>query len=728
MTIERPTFHESWYRVAQLRPRLSLNVQIHRQHFRGQIWYVLENASNNEFSRISPEGYRFMGMLDGRRTVAEAWRICNEQLGDMAPTQGEAIQLLGQLYSANLLRAELAPDTESLFNRYRKRIRRQVQGYLINILFIRIPLLDPDHFLDRWVGVVGRVFNWYGLILWSILVIAGLYVVIGSLDEFVRQTSDILAPGNLILLYLCMVLIKVLHEFSHSFACKKFGRLNGTGGQVHIMGVMFLVFFPLPYMDASSAWAFRQKWQRAMVGAAGMMAELLIAAIAAMVWVSTSAGTVHAIARNLIFIASVSTLLFNGNPLLRFDGYYILSDLLEIPNLGQRSLSYLYYLVRHYCWGLKHAQSPAHSLGECIWFVFYGVASTIYRVYISIRILLFLNNRLPPELFMVVPVFALAAIIGWVLVPLGRFLQYLTTGADLTRKRVRAVGSTLAAFSLLLAGFGAVPLPDHCRIEGIVEPVRFGFIHTEADGFVVDFLPSGTNVTPDGPQLIKATNPVLEAEEKVLLAERRRLEAKRRLAQTRETAEAQILDEQIAAINEKIERIGEQLSSLDLRSPLRGMWVAPGIEAIKGAYLRRGQRIGLVAGLDEMLIRAAAGQKVSATLIEQAYKDVEIRAKSRPDLEFQGTIKKIYPAGQGSLPSAALGYAAGGSMPTRLQDPSGKEAAEKFFEIRVQPNSGGAVRLFHGQRVIVRFKMPSKPLLARWWLSLRRLFQRRFRI
>src|SRR4030042_1403923 len=98
MAVERPTFHESWYRVAPLRPRLLSTVQVHRQHFRGQMWYVLENPSNNEFSRISETAWRFIGMLDGRRTVADVWRACNEQFGDAAPTQGEAIQLLGQLY------------------------------------------------------------------------------------------------------------------------------------------------------------------------------------------------------------------------------------------------------------------------------------------------------------------------------------------------------------------------------------------------------------------------------------------------------------------------------------------------------------------------------------------------------------------------------------------------------------------------------------------------------
>lgn len=728
MAVDRPTFHEAWYRVAELRPRLLSSVRIYRQHFRGQMWYVLENPTNNKFSRLSTEAYRFTALLDGHCTVADVWQICNEQLGDAAPTQAEVIRLLGQLYCTNLLHAELPPDTESLFNRYRRRIRREVQGYLMSLLFIRIPLLDPDHFLDRWVGVLGWLFSWFAMVLWLILMATGLYFVIGNIGELVRQSSDVLAPDNLILLYLSLVLIKVCHEFGHAFACKKFGRLSGNGGQVHTMGVMFLVFFPLPYMDASSAWAFRRKWHRVVVGAAGMIVELAIAAIAAVVWANTSTGTLHIIAYNLIFIASVSTVIFNGNPLLRFDGYYILSDLLEIPNLGHRSRAYLYYLVKRYCWGLKKAQSPAHSPGERAWFVVYGIASTAYRVFICIRILLFLNDRLPEELFILVPILAFGAIIGWVLVPLGRFVRYLATSAELSRTRARAVGVTLGVFALIATALGALRVPDHCRVEGIVEPVHLAIVHAASDGFVTNFMPSGASASADGQPLVRAVNPELEAEKRSLLAERRGLETRRRLAEMHEIAAAQILDEQIKALDEKISRVEFELASLDLHSPLAGTWVSPDIETTRGMYLRRGQQIGFVASLDDVLIRATAGQEVAAMLVEQAFKQVEVRVKGRPTSMLTGEIQKISPAGQELLPSQALGYAVGGTMPTLSQDPRDSRAAEMFFEIRIRPNPDSSVHLLTGQRVVARIRMPSKPLAAQWWRSLRQLFQRRFRI
>ena len=728
MAVERPTFHESWYRVAQTRPRLLSSVQVYRQHFRGQMWYVLENPSNNEFARISPDAYRFIGMLDGRRTVADVWSVCNEQLGDRAPTQGETIQLLGQLFCSNLLYAEVAPDTESLFNRYHTRVKRQIQGLFTNLLFIRIPLLDPDHFLNRWVGIFGRLYSWVGLMLWVIVITSGLYFVIGNIRELIYQGADVLAPDNLVLLYLAMIVIKTLHEFGHAFACKRFGRLNGSGGQVHVMGVMFLVFVPLPYVDASSAWAFRRKWHRVVVGISGVMVELAGAAIAAIVWANTSTGTLHIIAYNIIFVASISTLVFNGNPLLRFDAYYVLSDLVEIPNLSQRSRNYIYYVVKRHCWKLKGLHNPAHSLGERIWFVFYGIASMAYRVFICVRILLFLNDRLPKELFILVPFFAGSAVIAWVLVPFGKFVRYLATGGELARNRARAVGSTLGGVALLVACTGILRVPDYCRVEGIVEPVRLAIVHAETDGFVTGFLASDQVVSPGREALVEAVNPQLEAQKKSLGAELRGLEAKQRIAETQEVAAVQILAEQIRALQEKIARVDLELACLHLKATLSGTWVSPDIEKTGGMYLSRGQQVGLTASLDDVLVRATAGQQLAAMLVEQAFKRLEIRVKGRPDVMLTGEIEKIFPAGQEVLPSEALGYAVGGSMPTLTQDPRGTRAAEKFFEIRIRPAPDSQVRLLSGQRVIARIQMPSKPLAAQWWRSIRQLFQRRFHI
>ena len=727
MAVERPTFHESWYRVADLKPRLLASVKVYRQHFRGKMWYVLENPSNNSFSRISADAYNFIGLLDGKRTVAEVWQICNDKFGDRSPTQPEIIQLLGHLYCSNLLYAELAPDSESLFNRYHTRIKRQIQGVLSNLLFLKIPIYDPDHVLNTWLNVFGWFFSWFGFVLWLGVISAAGYFVVGNISELFHQSRDILNPQNLVFLYISVIIIKICHEFGHAFSCKRFGRLNGSGGEVHTMGIMFLIFIPLPFVDASSAWAFRRKWHRAIVGMSGVMVELFCAAIAVFIWVNTSTGTLHIIAYNIIFIASVSTLLFNANPLLRFDAYYVLSDLIEIPNLGQRAKNYIYYLVKRYSWGVKAAISPAQSFGEVVWFFFYGIASTIYRVFICVRILLFLNSRLPEELFILVPLFAGSAIIAWVIVPIFQFIKYLATSGELARNRFRAAFVTIFGLAILLASIGFVRVPEYFRIEGIVEPVNLAVVYAENNGFITDFLPSGQKVTAGKDELIKAVNHKLEADKDSLVAELGSLKARKRLEDSRDRAAAQIIEKQITVLNEKITKIENDISSLDIKASISGSWISPDIENAKGVYLKRGQQIGLVADMNELRIRAVAGQSLADILFDQIDMKVDMKVKGRPKVELTGHVEEVFPAGRKVLPSQALGYAVGGSMATEVDDPKGITAAENFFEVRVIPDDD-SIRLFSGQRIIVRIKMAPKPLLLQWYRLLRQLFQRRFHI
>ncbi len=728
MASERPTFHEAWYRVAELRPKLHFSVQVYRQFYRGQMWFVLENPANNKFSRVNRHTYHFIALLDGRRTVREAWDICNEQLGDRAPTQGEVIRVLGQLYTSNLLYAELAPDTESLFNRYHTRMKRQLQAFFTNLLFIRIPLVNPNRFLDRWVHIFGKAFHWAMLPVWIAAIATGLYFIISNLDELVAQSRDVLSPDNLIYLYFSMVLVKVFHEFSHAFACKRFGRMNESGGPVHVMGVMFLVFMPLPFVDASSAWAFKHKRHRVIVGMAGILFELFVAAIAAVVWATTSTGAVHIIAYNIIFVASVSTLVFNGNPLLRFDAYYVMSDLIEIPNLRQRSWQYYYYLVKRYLWGLKDTMNPAHTAGEKAWFSFYGIASIVYRVFICVRILLFLNDRLPEQLFILVPIFAFSALFMWVVMPVGKFIRYLAVNHELNRNRERAVATTLLVLLLLGAGLGMLKMPDYVRVEGVVEPVELAVMHADASGFVSDYLPSGTLVRPDGAPVLEETNRQLETERDVLAAEKRAIETRWRVAEQKDVTSAQIMEEKLEAVDEKIAQVQTKLSLLSKPAPFAGVWIAPDIERMRGVYLKRGERIGIVAAPDDVHVRAIAGQELAAMIVDNAQREVEMRLKGRADVLIKGRIERIFPAGDKNLPSQALGYQAGGSIATDTTDPRGIKAAENFFEIRVHPLEGHDVRLLTGQRAVVRVKVKSKPLAFQWYHYFRQLFQRRFHI
>lgn len=732
MSVDRPTFSDNWHRVAALHPRLRTVVRTYRQQYRGRMWHVLDDTTNNQFFRLDDSAYHFIALLDGRRTVADAWDIANEDLGDAAPTQGEVIRLLGQLYTSNLLHAELPPDAEQMFERYKKRIRREVGGYIASFLFLRIPLWDPNNVLKTWVRAFGWMFSPIGFALWVLLLGVGFYQIAGQWDDLVGRAVDpqwLMQTENLLLLYVCFAVVKFIHEMGHGFACVRFGQREGTSGAVHTMGIMMLVLMPVPYVDASSSWAFRSKWRRAMVAAAGMYVELAVAAVAAIVWAATDPGSVvNGLAYNIIFIASVSTLLFNANPLLRFDGYYILSDTIEVANLSGRSKQYIYYLVRKYLYGVQRTQSPAHTAGERGWLFGYGVASTIYRVIISIGILLYLSDMLPEELFPIVVLMMIGAVVAWVCVPTFKFIKYLATSPELDRTRLRAQVITGVFFVALFAGLGFIPAPDRGRADGVVEPVNMAVVHMPVDGFVDDIAPSGGNVTTDGEPVLIANNRALIAHREEMAAQLDGLRTRLRQSRSDDPAAREAYAAQIRALQTGMRRVDERIARLRVAAPLDGVWVVDDSKQRNGVFLKQGERIGLVADTGELIIRVAADQSLGPRVQRELGigATVEMRVPGAPDLAFTGTITALPKAGTSDLPSEALGYIAGGSLEVTQNERGETEAAEPFFEVHVTPDADSDLRI--GQRLTVRFTMPSRPLIVQWYRSVSELMQRRFKI
>jgi len=320
-----PMFSPSWYKVAGLQPRLRGHAEVHRHHYRGALWYVLQDRLTGRNHRLSPAAHFIVGMMDGRRTVQQVWELALEELGDDAPAQDEIIRLLGQLHSSDLLLCDVPPNTYELFQRQAKHRKLKWKQYLLSPFSLRFPLWDPDAFLKRWEPIVGRCFTPLGFWIWLAVVGSALVAGLSHWSELTQDVSDqVLAPDNLVILLVVYPLVKLLHELGHGFATRVWG------GEVHELGVMFLVFMPVPYVDASSSAAFRDRKRRMVVGAGGMLVELLLSAIALFVWLNVEPGVVRSIAYNVIFIGSVSTVLFNANPLLRFDGYFILADAIEV--------------------------------------------------------------------------------------------------------------------------------------------------------------------------------------------------------------------------------------------------------------------------------------------------------------------------------------------------------------------------------------------------------------
>ena len=472
---DRPLFSSSWYRVAGLRPRLRSHASLHRHRYRGQTWYVLENRASQRFHRLTPEAHQLIGLMDGHRTVGELWDLVCKRLGDAGPSQDEVIQLLSQLHASDVLQCDVPPDAAELLQRHERQAHREQLARVGNMFAWRMPVVDPDRFLRAAVPLVGPLFGWAGAVVWLAVVAPAVLLAGMHWTDLTGNLLDrLFSAQTLIALWLLFPVIKTLHELGHAFATKAFG------GEVHDMGVMLLVFTPVPYVDASSASAFQSKGRRMVVGAAGMLVETFLAALALYVWLGVEPGLLSAVAYNTILIAGLSTILFNANPLLRFDGYYILADLLEIPNLRQRSNAYLGYLCERYLFGRLETPPPVATPGERLWFVAYATTSFAYRGVVVVAIIAFIADRF----FWLAVLFAGATAIGWMGVPLAKGIRFLTASPRLRRRRGRAVAVTAAGVAVAGIVLGWVPVPYRSMAEGVVWIPDESFVRAGTDGFI----------------------------------------------------------------------------------------------------------------------------------------------------------------------------------------------------------------------------------------------------
>ncbi len=716
MASDLATFSESWYRVAGQRLYLRPGVRVRRQNFRGERWYVLENPFSNQFFRLRPAAYEFVARLRSDRTVQEVWQECLERFPDEAPGQDAVIQLLSQLYFANLLQYERGTDASQLFARFKKRRQRELAGRLMNLMFMRFPLLDPDRFLLRTLPLVGWLIRPLGAVLWLVVVGLGVKVVIDNFPTLLSQGQGVLAPGNLVLLYLGLVIVKTLHEFGHAYFCRHFG------GEVHTMGILLMIFTPVPYMDATSSWGFRSRRQRMLVGAAGMIVEVFVAAVAAMVWANTGPGTVHSLAYNMMFVASVSTVLFNLNPLLRFDGYYILSDLIDIPNLAQRANQQLRYLSERYLFGVKRAESATDRRREAAWLVGFGITSGIYRVIVFTGVLLFVADR-----FLILGILmAVICLISWVTVPVGKLIHYLATSSRLDRVRARAVLVTLALAGMVLVLLGVIPFPHHFRAPGVLQARQRVIVVNEVAGKVAG-LPGVPGLRVEaGQPLVRLENPVLALE--IADQEARRVETDARLrdAMSRSIAELRPLQSRLEAITRRLAKLERDRESLVVRAAQSGTWVAPGIREFVGRHLDRGTPLGLIVDDSAFEFVATVAQTDADAAFARAREGAEIRLRGEAGTVIRVPQWTVIPGGKQSLPSPALGWAAGGEVPVTPDEPA--RAHEPFFEVHAPLSEASTATLIHGRSGRIRFNLAPEPLLPRWMRRLWQLLQQRYQL
>ena len=712
------TFSESWYRIAGETLSLRPGLKVQRQYFRGEKWYVLQDPYNNQYFRLRPAAYEFVARLGRGRTVGEVWEQCLEQSPEDAPGQEEAIRLLSQLYNANLLRYQCPEDTLVLFQRYEKQREREIRSRLISFMFPRITLFDPDRFLTATLPYIRWLFGWLGVLLWLGVVGFGLKCVLDNSGALLSQGQGLLAPQNLPWLYLALVLTKIIHEFGHAYLCRHYG------GEVHRMGLMFLIFTPMPFVDATSAWSFRSRRQRMLVGAAGMIVEIFVAAIAAVVWSMTVPGLLHSLCFNIMVIASVSTVIFNANPLLRFDGYYILSDLLDIPNLHERANRQLLFIAQRVLFGNRDARSQSRSRGEAVLLFVFAVLSFIYRVIVfGSMILIIADSYLALGVIL-----AVGFIFSWVFVPVFRMFKFLLTDPSLGRRRFRACAASAGLVLSIVAFLRFIPFAHLFRAPGVVEASPASHMYVQTPGLLtrVSVLP-GAQVKAGDP-LLEFTSPDLESQWATMEAKFRELEAYERKALEESTADLEPLRVLREAVENQKAQLVRSRNELILRAPHDGAWSGPDLTPIIGTWIGKGREVGSIVSPGAYVFRAVVSKADAARLFGGKAPPAQVRLESQAGRRIRVPAYEIIPMQQSELPSQALGWHGGGEVRTEPTQGGAPRAVEPFFEVMATVPPAGDLVLRHGLPGRVRFSLPAEPLWDQWARRFRQMLQKRYRI
>jgi len=463
---------------------------------------------------------------------------------------------------------------------------------------------------------------------------------------------------------------------------------------------------------------------RVSVGAAGMITELFVAAIAVFVWANTAPGILHSLAYNMMFVASVSTLVFNINPLLRFDGYYILSDLLEIPNLNQRAIQQLRHLGEHYLFGVKSSKSPANNRREAWWYTVYGITSGIYRVVVFSGVLFTVADR-----FLIIGlVMAGVCLISWVTVPVIRFVRYLAANPQLDRVRARAVAVTACGAAVLLILLGVVPFPAGFRAPGVVLASQRSQIANQTAGAVEALLAKSGSAVKAGQPLIQLRNPELDADIASSGARLDEINARLLNAMRTNSADLAPLTQLRDSVTGQLKKLSTDKANLVVRAPHDGIWVAPAINEYVGRQINRGSDLGLLVNPAAFEFIAGVRQEDVEALFGRARTNATVRLNGDAGTAVLVNAWRVIPGEQKTLPSAALGWKGGGDIPVAEDDNSGSHAVEPFFEVVGKLDSPAGVPLFDGRSGKIRFALPAEPLLPRWVRGLWQLLQKRYQV
>lgn len=705
--MQRQILQSPWQKAKHLRPKLSSEVEVFRRSFRGEQWHVLRRSGSERLYRVNPEAWRIIGLCNGERRLDTILANLREQNVEIA--ESDLLGVISQLAQQGLIVTDVK---HHIPQRVRGRQSQSWLSRLRNPIAIRFPLWDPDRFLRTHLDKVSMLFSWQVLALWGAVVLVALVVAIFHWGEISNDIVDrVLNPKNLALLWFIYPVTKLLHELAHAFAIKI------RGGEVHEIGITLIYGVPMPYVDASDSLTFSHKRHRLLVDAIGIMVELFIASIALFVWLNTSAGFVSQLAYNAMIICSVSTIFFNGNPLMRYDGYYLLADFLEIPNLATRSLQYWRYLFNRYALGLDKTFEVGDR--ERKWLIMRVPFAFIYRTMVLTTIILVTAERYLP----------LGIILGvWLLVlyvfnPLSRGIHYLLS-PSLGQQKTRGI-KILVMIPLALLIILAIPVPLQRTMPAVVWLPDNAKVRAGTNGVIKDILFKQGDAVAGAQPLFRLSNPYLTSKRNIAQAKYNEVSARLDAARADDLVKAQQLQEDLKSSEAELSDLQQQLQQLQVDSPRSGnIYLPPGKEE-RGRYVRQGDLLAYVLNQKKVILRVLVGQN-DIGMIRARSRSLQVKLANWPEQVYSGKIIRFIPSASNRLPNAVLGTRYGGPITVDPDDKKGLSALTEWFQLDVEvqgltntSKTRNDPLLWAGSRAWVRFDLGYESVATQlyWVLS-----------
>jgi len=728
-------FRSSTTRPVGLRRRGDLLTT--RQVYQGQAWWVVKDPISLHYFRFRPEEYALLDMLDGTASLDQLKERFEARFPPRRITVEELARFVATLHRSGLVLGDRPGQGPQLFERRRQRIWKQWMHWLSNIMALRFRGIDPDRLLERLDPWFGWLFAPPVIVVMMTFAASALLLVLVNFDAFrakLPEFHQFFAAGNWLYLAVALGVTKVLHEFGHGLSCKHYG------GECHEMGMMLLVFTPCLYCDVSDSWMLPSKWKRAAIGAAGMYVEVIIASIATYLWWNSHAGIFNQLCLDVMFVSSVSTIMFNANPLLRYDGYYILSDLLEIPNLRQKATAICGRLASHWCLGIKQPEDPFLPQRNLGLFALYAVASSLYGWVVSLSIFLFMWNVFKPyRLEVLGQMLALGALWGLVVVPMQGMIRFLRVPGRRDEVKQFNVTVSAAVGAAVLGALALVPLPQRVWCAAELRPRGEETVYVTVPGRLEEVLVKPGAAVTKGQELARLSS--IDLDLQIAEIEGQAVQYRARLASLeRERFSDPAAGMEIGTVEESLKSTQEQLAKkladrreLVLVAPRDGVvlpaprvkpqpdatgrlpvWSGGVLEPQNlGAALQQGTVLCLVGEPDRFEAVMVVDQS-EVEFVGRGQK-VDLRLDAFPWRTFRGTVDELAET-HIENGSERLSVKAGGQVPTET-DESGREVPiSTSYEALMTLDDPDAV-FTPGMRGTARIKVGSRTV-GQWLLRL----------